>query len=142
MYNKKENPHLSVILADATILMTSNDMSTKGTPPSNSSLALLTNNLHRRLIGLIRVVPVVINIEDGNCALITHTLLGNSQQPPSVGRKLNTLDGGGQLPLLDLLAGLDVPQTHSVVGRAGGDEDGVGGDVDSPDGTEMALVSA
>ncbi|KAI5288750.1 hypothetical protein KEM55_008991, partial [Ascosphaera atra] len=54
--------------------------------------------------------------------------------PPPIGAELDTLDRSRELPLLDLGAGLHVPETHGVVGRARGDEDGVGGHVDGPDG--------
>jgi hypothetical protein len=55
-------------------------------------------------------------------------------------RSDSSLDGGAELPCLEQLAGLDLPESDGVVGAAGSEQDGARVDVDGPESTLVALV--
>lgn len=126
--------------------MSSNDVLAQVTPSRNGSLALLTGNLQARLVGLIVQVPAltvtVTDVEHHDRTEISHALLRHSQQPASIGAELDPLHGRGEVPDLDALARLDVPESDSVVRRAGRYEGAVGADVDGPERTLVAVVGA
>jgi hypothetical protein len=71
---------------------------------------------------------------------VPHALLCYAQQLGAVLAELNALDGGGEVPCLEALARLDVPEADCVVGRARGEDGGGGVDIDGPDGTLVAAV--
>lgn len=130
---------LSVVLAHAAILMTSDNVLVKVAPSSNRSLALVANNRQSPLIGLRRVY-IGVDLKDDDVGQVTHALLGDTKQLGAVLVELDTLNGGGELPGLQALSGLDVPETDGVVGGTGGDHGRGRVDVDGPDGTDMAVV--
>jgi len=138
--------YLRVVLADATILVASNDVLVQITPACHRSLALRAGNPQARLVVLVVQVPAltvtVADVEHDDRAQIPHALLRHGQQPAPVRAELDPLHGRGEVPDLDTLARLDVPESHGVVRRAGRHEDAVGADVDRPDGTLVAVVGA
>ena len=108
-----KSAYLGIILADATILMSSNNVLAQITPSSNSSLAIFARNLQTRLIRLlIQVVSLaiaILHIKHHNRAQKAHTLLRHGQKPTSIGAEFDSFHGGGELPYFDAFAGLDVP---------------------------------
>lgn len=105
--------YLGIILADATILMSRNNVLAQITPSGNSSLAILARNLQTRLVRLlIQVVSLaisILHIKHHNRAQVAHTLLRHGQKLTSIGTEFNPFHGGGELPYFDTFAGLDVP---------------------------------
>lgn len=73
---------------------------------------------------------------------MAHTLLCDAEQLGAVLVELDALDGGGELPCHQALAGLDLPQLDGVISGARGDDGAGGVDVDGPDGTLVAVVCA
>lgn len=106
---------LSVVLADTAVFVAGDDVLAGLAPASNGGLALVADNGQGSLVGLLGV-DVRVDVDDDDVAQVTHTLLGNAQQLGSVLVELDTLDGGGELPGLEALAGLDLPQADGVVG--------------------------
>jgi hypothetical protein len=111
---------LGVVSAYAAILMAGDDVFAKGAPASNGGLALVANDGKALLVVLLGV-EVGVDVDNNNVGKVTHSLLSNSQQLGSILVELDSLDGGRELPGLDEAAGLDFPETDSVVGRTGGD---------------------
>lgn len=136
----EEVSSLGIILADTTIFVTSNDVLTEGAPASNGSLALVADNSQDLLVALLSI-DIGVDVQHHNVTQETHSLLGHAQQLGAVLVELDTLDGRGELPGLDASAGLDLPQADGVVGRTRGDHGCGGVDIDSPDGTDVAMVS-
>ena len=132
---------LAVVLRDGAVLVAGDDVLAKITPPGNGGLALVANDGHDLLIGLLGV-DVELDIQHDNGAQVTHALLRYTQQPGAILVELDALDGRREVPRLEKLAGLDLPQADGVVGRAGGDDGRGGVDVDGPDGTLVALICA
>lgn len=132
---------LGVVSAHTAILMASDDVLAKGAPAGNSGLALVTDDCKLLLIGLLSV-EVGVDLDNDDVGKITHSLLGNAQQLGAVFVKLDSLDGGGELPGLDKATALDFPEADGVVGRTGGDHGRGGVDVDSPDGSDVAVVGS
>lgn len=106
---------LGVVLADTAVLVAGDDVLASLAPASNSGLALVANNGQGPLVGLLGV-DVRVDVDDDDVAQVAHTLLSNAQQLGTVLVELDTLDGGGELPSLEALAGLDLPQADGVVG--------------------------
>jgi hypothetical protein len=106
---------LSVVLADTAVLVAGNDVLAGLAPASNGGLALVANDGQGSLVGLLGV-DIRVDVDDDDVAKVTHTLLGNAQQLGTVLVELDTLDGGRELPGLEALAGLDLPQADGVVG--------------------------
>lgn len=132
---------LGIVLADAAVLVASNDVLAQVAPSSNGSLALVADDSEDPLLALLGL-DVGVDVKDDNVAQETHTLLGHTQQLGAVLVELDTLDGGGELPGLEAFARLDLPEADGVVGRTGGDHGRGGVDVDSPDGTDMAVIGS
>jgi hypothetical protein len=73
---------------------------------------------------------------------VPHALLRYAEELAAILVELDPLDGGRELPRLEALARLDVPESDRVVGRARGDNGACGVDVDGPDGTLVAAICA
>lgn len=132
---------LGIVLADATILVAGDDVLAQVTPPSDGRLALVAHNAKLPLVRLLGL-GVGVDAVDDNVAQVAHALLGDAEQPGAVLVELDALDGGGELPGLEVLARLDVPQADGVVGGPRGDDGRRGLDVDGPDGADVAVVGA
>lgn len=121
--------------------MAGNDVLGQVAPASDGSLALVAHNCQIPLVALLGV-DVQNYGENDNRAQMTHALLGHSQELLSVGGELDALDGSGEVPGLQQAAGLDLPESHGVVGATTRDHGGGGIDVDGPDGALVSLVGA
>jgi hypothetical protein len=132
---------LGIILGDGAVLVASNDVFAEVAPPSNGGLALVADDRQGLLIALLGLY-IDRNIEHNNGAQVSHALLGYAQQLGALLVKLDPLDGSRELPCLEALAGLYIPQADRVVGGTGGEDGGGGVDVDSPDGTLVAVVGS
>ncbi len=132
---------LGIVLADATVLVSGNDVLGEPAEASDGGLALVADNGQSTLVGLLSL-GVGVDVVDDNVGEVTHTLLSNTEQLGTILVELDTLDGGGELPDLEAATGLDIPETNSVVGRTGGDHGRARVDIDSPDGTNVAVVGA
>lgn len=121
--------------------MTGDNVLGKVAPPSDGGLALVAHD-HKSLLGVLGSLDVQADVKNDNGAQMTHTLLGNAQQLGAVLVEFDALDGGGELPGHQALAGLNLPQLDGVVGGTGGNHGGGGVDVDGPDGTLVAVVGA
>lgn len=130
---------LGVVLADAAVLVAGDDVLAEVAPAGDGGLALVADDGEGSLIGLLGV-NVGVDVVDDDVAEVAHALLRHAEQLGAVLVELDTLDGGGELPGLDVLSGLDVPEADGVVCGAGGDHGRCGFDIDSPDGTDMAVV--
>ena len=132
---------LAVILADAAVLVTRDDILAEVAPACDGGLAFVADNCEGPLICLLSV-DVRVDFENDDVGEVTHALLGNAQELGAVLVELNALDSGRELPCLETATGLDLPEADGVVGRAGGDHGGGGVDIDSPDSTNVAMVGA
>lgn len=56
--------------------------------------------------------------------------------------ELHPLDGRGEIPHLDALAGLRIPKSDGIVCSASSDKKAVWGNIDSPQGTLVSVVGA
>lgn len=136
-----EVARLAVVLGDAAVLVTGDDVLAEVAPPGNGGLALLADDgqdLLVRLLGL----GVDLDVEHDDGAEVTHALLRHAEELGAILVELNALDGGGEVPCLEELAGLDLPEADGVVGGTGGDDGGGWVDVNGPDGTLVALICA
>lgn len=133
--------YLGVILANAAILVSSDDVLVHVAPASHGRLALVADDGELLLVALL-AVEIGVDVEDDDGTEVTHALLGDTQQLGTLLVELDALDGGGKLPGLEQAAGLDLPEADGVVGAAAGNHAGVRGDVDGPDGTLVALVGS
>lgn len=132
---------LGVVSAHTAILVAGDDVLAHGAPASDGGLALVADDGQDLLVTLLGV-DVGDYVDDDNVGEVTHTLLGDTQQLGAVLVELDSLDGGGELPGLDEAASLDLPEADGVVGGARGDHGRGRVDVDSPDGTDMAVVGS
>jgi hypothetical protein len=106
---------------------------------SHGGLALVADNPQRPFVRLLGVdVEDDVEHDDGTEHVLA--LLRHAEQLRAVGRELDALDGRVELPRLEQLAALHVPQPDGVVGGAGGQERGGGVDVDGPDGADVAVI--
>lgn len=121
--------------------MASNDVLGHVAPPRHGRLALVTNDGHRPLVGLLGL-GIDLDIEHDDVTHVTHPLLGDTQQLGGVLVELDALDGGGELPRLQAPPRLHLPEADGVVGGARGEDGARGVDIDGPEGTDVALVSA
>lgn len=137
----QEITSLAVILADAAIFVTGNDVLVHVAPASDSGLGLVTDNGEDLLVALLGI-DIRVDIDDDNVTEVSHTLFRDTKKLGAVLVELDTLDCGGELPGLEAAASLDVPETHGVVGGARGDHGGGRVDIDSPDSTDMAVVGS
>lgn len=130
---------LGVVLADAAILVAGNDVLGQGAPAGDSGLGLVADNGQSSLVSLLGL-DVGVDVKDDDVGQVAHALLGNAQELGAVLVEGDALDGRGELPDLEALSRLDVPQANRVVGRARGNHGRGGVDVDGPDGTDVAMV--
>lgn len=135
----EEVARLGVVLADAAVLVAGDDVLAQVAPSGNGGLALVADNGEAPLLALLGV-DVRVDVDDDDVAEVAHALLGDAQQLGAVLVELDALDGRGELPRLEALARLDLPQADRVVGRARGDHGRRGVDIDGPDGTDVAVV--
>lgn len=106
---------LGVVLADTAVLVAGDDVLASLAPASNSGLALVADNGQGLLVGLLGG-DIRVDVDNDDVAEVTHTLLGDAQQLGAILVELDALDSGRELPSLEALAGLDLPQADSVVG--------------------------
>lgn len=132
---------LGVPLCDRAVLVARDDVLGEVGEAGNGGLALVADYPRDVLVAL-GGVDVGVDLVDNDGGQVPGALLGDTQQLAAVGRELDALDGGGELPCLQQPAGLDLPQAHRVVGAAGRDHLGGGVDVDGPQGTDVAVVCA
>ena len=137
---KRDGQYLCIPLRNGTILVTRNDVTGQSAEAGNSNLGQLiadnTQNVLAALLGL----RVRVDVVDADGAELALTLLGHAEQLRAVLVELAALDGGSKLPSLEQLARLDLPQSHGVVGAAGGQKNGARVDIDGPESTLVALV--
>jgi len=119
--------------------MARNDPLGQIAPSRDRGLALVANNRQGPLVALLSR-RVRVDIENDDVAEVAHALLRHAQQLAAILVELDALDGGRELPRLEALARLDLPEADGVVGRAAGDHGAGGIDVHSPDGANMAVV--
>jgi hypothetical protein len=134
-------PRLGVVLADAAILVAGDDVLAEVAPPGHGGLALVAHNGQGPLVALLGL-GVRVDVHDDNVAQVAHALLRDAQQLGAVLVELDALDGRGELPHLETLARLDVPEADRVVGGPGGDHGRGRVHVDGPDGADVAVVGA
>ena len=119
-YIVEELASLCVVLADAAVFVSRDNVLVQVAEASNGSLALVADNGEVALLGL-GCFGIRVDLVNDDIGEITHSLLGNAEQLGAVFTELDALDGGGELPSLEAPARLDVPETNGVIGRAGGD---------------------
>lgn len=132
---------LAVVLRHGAVLVAGDDVLGQVAPSGNGSLALVAHD-DEGLLGVLGRLDVDVDVKHDDGAQVTHTLLGDAQQLGAVLVEFDALDGGGELPGHQALAGLNLPQLDGVVGGTGGNHGGGGVDVDGPDGTLVAVVGA
>lgn len=111
---------LAVVLADTTILVSSNDVLAHVAPSCNRGLGFVADNGQSLLVALLGL-DVGVDIDDDNVTQVAHALFRDTEKPGAILVELDTLDGGGELPDLEALAALDVPEADGVIGRTRGD---------------------
>lgn len=119
--------------------MSSNNVLGTIAPTRHSRLASVANDSKRPLVGLLDL-RIYGDVEHDDVAEVTHSLLCDAQDLGGILVELYSLDGGGELPGLDALSGLDLPEADGVVGGTGGGDRARRVDIDSPDGTYVTLV--
>lgn len=132
---------LAVKLRDAAVLVAGDDVLGHVAPAGDGGLALVADDA-QDLLGVLLGGGVDVDVEDDDGAEVAHALLGDAQQLGAVLVELDALDGGGEVPGHQALAGGDLPQLDSVVSGARGDNGAGGVDVDGPDGALVAVVGA
>lgn len=132
---------LAVVLADAAVLVASNDVFAHVAPSSNGSLGFVADNGQGAFLALL-ALDVAVDIEYDNVTQEAHALFRDSEKLGAVLVELDALDGRGELPDLEALAALDIPETNGVVGGSGGDHGSGRVDIDGPDGTNVAVVGS
>lgn len=132
---------LAVILADAAIFVASNDVLVHVAPAGNCGLGFVAYN-GESLVAALLGIDVGVDVDDDNVTQVSHALFRNAKKLGAILVEFDTLDGCGELPDLEAAAGLDLPETHGVVGGARGDHGGGRVDVDSPYRTDMAVVGS
>ena len=135
----EEVPGLSVVLRNGSVLVAGDDVLAHVAPSGNGSLALVADDGHDLLVALLSL-DIDDDIQYHNSSQVSHALLGDAEQLGAVLVELDSFDRSGEVPGLQTLAGLDVPEADRVVGRARGDEGRGRVNVDSPDGTLVAMV--
>lgn len=132
---------LSVVLRHRAVLVAGDDVLGQVAPAGDGGLALVTDD-DEGLLGVLLGGDVEGDVEHDNVAEVAHALLGDAEQLGAVLVELDALDGGGELPRHQALAGLDLPQLDGVVGRARGEQRAGRVEVDGPDGALVAVVGA
>lgn len=99
---------LCVKLRDSAILVSSDDVVGQVAEACHSGLAVLAHNSQDVLVRLPRL-GVRIDLVDDDGTKMAGTLLRNSEKLPAVCGEFDALDGCGEVPSLQQLAGLDLP---------------------------------
>lgn len=136
---ERKKPYLAIILRDRSVLVSSNNILGHIAPTGHSRLASVANDGKRPLVGLLGL-GIYGDVEHDDVAEVTHSLLRDAQDLGGVLVELDSLDGGGELPGLDTLSGLYLPEANGVVGGTGCGDRARRVDIDGPDGTYVALV--
>jgi hypothetical protein len=131
---------LCVPLGDGTVLVARDDVSGAGREAGDCDLGNVVDDDAQRLLAGLLALGVLVDVVDDDCAELALALLGDTEQLAAVLVELDALDGGAELPCLEQLAGLDLPESDGVVGAAGSEQDGARVDVDGPESTLVALV--
>lgn len=108
---------LAIVLRDRAVLVASDDVLGQVAPAGDGGLALVAHD-DQDLLGILGGRDVQGDVENDDCSQVAHALLGDAQQLGTVLIELDALDGGGELPGHQTLAGLDLPQLDGVVGGA------------------------
>lgn len=132
---------LGVVLAHAAVLVAGDDVLVGGAPAGDGGLALVADDGEGALV-LLGALGVGVDVEDDDVGEVAHALLRDAEDLGAVLAELDPLDGGGELPRLDVAARLDLPEADGVVRGARHEEVGDGIDVDGPDGADVAVVGA
>lgn len=111
---------LAVELGDTAVLVAGDDVLGHVAPAGDGGLALVTDDA-QDLLGVLFGGGVEVDVKHDDGTQVTHTLLGDAQQLGAVLVELDALDGGGEVPGHQALAGADLPQLDGVVGGTGGD---------------------
>jgi hypothetical protein len=101
--------HLCIVLANASIFVASNNVLAQITPPGDCGLALCAGDPEARLLGLVREVAIVVDIENGDRTQETHPLFCNGEDFASIRTELDPLDSRREFPHLDTLSSLHIP---------------------------------
>jgi hypothetical protein len=109
----------------SSVLVSRDDELVKTTPSRNSRLTSTRLDRELRLLVLL-LRALAVDREDGDTTGVTHTLLSNGENARVVLGPGDALDGGGELPGVEALAGANVPELEHVVGGSR-DEVGRGG---------------
>ena len=130
---------LAVPLCNGAVLVAGDDVLGEVGEAGNGSLALVADYPQQLLVGL-GGLNIGVDLVHDDCGQVPGALLCDTKQLPAVGRELDALDGCGELPGLQQLSGLDLPQAHRVVGATGREQLRGGVDVDGPQGSDVAVV--
>lgn len=133
--------HLGIVLRNGTVLVSSDNVLVHVAPAGDGGLALIADDSQGALVALLGV-DVELNIEDDDGAEMAHTFLSHTQQLAAILAEFDALDGRREIPGLEALAALDLPQPDRVVGAAARDEGRGRVHVHRPDGALVALVRA
>jgi hypothetical protein len=128
-----------VVLGDGAVLVSGDDVLAEVAPSGHGGLALIADNRQGLLVALLGV-DVDLDVEHDDGAQMSHTLLRHAQQLGAVLVELDALDGRRELPRLETLAALEVPELDGVIGGPGRDQGRGGLDVYGPDGAHVAVV--
>jgi hypothetical protein len=130
---------LCVVLRDGAVLVAGDDVLAQVAPAGDGGLALIAHYGENLLIGLL-CLHVDLDVQHNNSAQVPHALLCYAQQLGAVLVELDALDGRREVPCLQALPRLDVPEPDRIVGGPRGEDGGGWVDVDGPDGTLVAAV--
>lgn len=132
---------LAVELRDAAVFVAGDDVLGHVAPAGYGGLALVADNA-QHLLGVLFRGRIDVDVEHDDGTQVTHALLGDAQKLGAVLVELDALDGSGEVPGHQALAGGHLPELDGVVSGAGGDDGAGRVDVDGPDGALVAVVGA
>lgn len=89
--------------------MTGDNVFVEVAPACNGGFAVFAGDSQTVLIRLVRQVVSISNVVDYDRSQVTHSLFCDSQKLFSVLTKLDSLDGRGEFPRLDIFTRSDVP---------------------------------
>lgn len=119
--------------------MTSDDVFVQITPCRNRCLALSEGDCEQWSICLLRL-DIDYNRENYQSSQESHSSLCHSQQKRPVLTELNSLDSGWEVPSLERLSGLHIPDFDSVVCGPGGKKCTCRVDINSPESSLVPVV--
>lgn len=131
----------AVELRDAAVFMARDDVVAEVGPACYGGFGLFERNgegFFVRLLG----ADVRSDVEGDDGAEVAHALFGHAEEPAAVFGELDALDGRGEVPGFEALAGAHVPQLDGVVGGARGEQRAGWVDGDGPEGALVAFVCA